>query len=391
VTENQQNKLDKHMKKNIPFFHSKMTEAERLKKTFESVARIQSFWRWVVQAKRFNVLRLSDKQQKLKLVSRFKRFENYSCHIVIVYLRHEQKFIMTFTVSGLERRPVVYQTFIFIQPIMQFIYGYDWDKINRTEPSFIKKTLPQIAMRVMESLDLFSQTDEEGKVKVCCKLHLEIPQQLSLERKEDPYNLRKDEVVETKEDFPLAQKLKFIVKLQRAYKSVKARRNLREAIIKERRRQLIQRNLGTLLKTTYKKISGEFYRISVYSNITSNEEFLRFQIMPAPGGLLPRETKAFVSYRVNENKFMNCHGLQLIDYLLSLIRKEQDSLKFYFLDVGQRFESVVIKDEFAEDPDEADEGNELHKAIEADHQLTFDKVVVNNTDQIISPERHCDR
>lgn len=327
-------------------------------------------------AKQFQVLRLLNKQQKLKLLSRFRKFEIYSYRVVVLYMRLEQKFIINFSVYELESSPVVFQAFIYVRPIMQYVFGYDWEKINRTEPYFFNRTLPSLASLIVDRMKLYSQIDDDGKIKICCRLHLEIPQQLQLERKEDPYNLKKDETSETPEDFPLVQKLKFIIKVQRAYKFLKARKNLREAILKERKRQLNERNMGTLLKSTYRKISNDYYRIKVFSNKTSNEEYLHFQMMPAQRDMKQRESKAFLLYKVSENKFVNCHGLQLIDYLLTLIRKEPEAFKFYFQDVGQRFQKVDIKNELAEESDDDDEPNLLQREIEKDNKATFDKVIL---------------
>jgi hypothetical protein len=375
ISENQQQKIEKYKKKKNPPYHSKMTDAEKLEVYFQKVITIQRIWRQLMTAKQFQIRRLSTNQQKLKLLSRFKKFEIYSYRIVVLYMRLEQKFIISFSVYELEKSTVVFQTFIFVQPIMQYVFGYDWDKVSRSSPEYMNKTLPSLASTIVERMELFTQNDEESKVKVCCRFHLEIPQQLNLERKEDPYSLKKNESVETIEDFPIMQKLKFIVKVQRAYKSFKARRLLKEAVVFERRRQLVERNLGTLLKRTYKKISGEYFRIQIYTNKTSNEEYLLFQIKPASGGSMAKETKAFLRYKVSENKFVNCHGLQLIDYLLTLIRKEQDSLKFYFLDVGQQFQKVEIKNELAEESDDDEENNILQREIEKDEKVTFNKVI----------------
>lgn len=381
--------MERFKKKRTPAFTSKMSQEQKAAIVYKKVVIIQKIWRQLMASKRFNVMQLGSKQQKLKLLSRFKQFEIYASRIVILYCSIEEKFIMTFTIYELEREPVVYDTFIMIQTVMQYVFGYNWDKIDRDEPVFTNRTLPLLARKIAESLEL-STDDRFGDHKaVCCKLHFEVPQQLNLLRKENPYALKREDLALLRQDESSALKLQVIIKLQRAFKLFKARKIVREAFFLKKHREIIERNNGKLVKNTYHKISGDFFRVAVRSKITSNEEFLRFQIMPAPGGPFAKTEKAFLWYKVSENKFLNCQGLELIDFLIQLIRKTPDAMSFYFLEVKQRFQPVSLKNEFAEElSDDEDAGNVRYSKSDREAEEEFEKVSVANLDQYFRAERH---
>lgn len=337
----------------------------------EKIIMLQKTWRMLMESKMYNIRLISSKKPLMKVYTLFRSFESNSTRIVVLFEKHNRNFVINLAVNeGDGASPKCYQANIGVKPIIQYVYSNEIPDKGMEGPEFLKRVLPNLAAVVARSIELFTSSDETG---LLCRINLETSQRISLIEKEDRYNKDKDKKVTFKEEVSMEKMTEIVLKLQNHFrKHTKKRLDSRLDVIR-RRNEHLQRNTGTLIKSTFRRISDNYYRIRIYSKMHTNEEYYNFIITTAPRNKTAEELRFMLSYRVSENKLINCHGMELIEHLISLLKHSADSNQFYFQQVNSNYEVIQQKSRFMAEVIEEDE-NEHDESKHQDEATTFDTV-----------------
>ena len=113
------------------------------------------------------------------------------------------------------------------------------------------------------------------------------------------------------------------------------------------------RTHGKLLRLNFKKIDDKYYRVRVFEKVEAEDTYYNFII----GSIsIHDKQRAMLSYKTNEVKLVNSHGLYLVDYLTDSLRRKQteDGFVFYF-QLPDRPDHVKIRsNSFTEEDAEED-------------------------------------
>lgn len=355
-----------------PTLKSSLSDSKKHAIIIKKIIILQKTWRMLMESKMYNTRLVSSKKPLMKVFTLFRSFESKSTRIVVLFEKHNRNFVINLTVDeGQGALPKCYQANIGVKPILQYVYSNEIPKSGIEGPIFLKQVLPSLAAVVASSIEIFTSSDETG---LLCRINLETSQRISLIEKEDRYNKDKDKKTTFKEEVSIDKITEIVQKLQNHFrKYTKKKIDSRLEVIR-RRNEHMQRKMGKLIKSTFRRVSGEYYRIRIYSKMHASEEYYNFIITSAPGNHSESELRFMLSYRVSENKLINCHGLELIEHLLGLLKKDGVSNQFYFERVNSNFEVIQQKSKFMANVIEEDE-NEHMEDNDKDDVTTFDTVL----------------
>lgn len=354
-----------------PTLKSSLSDSKKHAIIIKKIIILQKTWRMLMESKMYNTRLVSSKKPLIKVFTLFRSFESKSTRIVVLFEKHNRNFVINLTVDeGQGALPKYYQANIGVKPILQYVYSNEIPKSGIEGPIFLKQVLPNLAAVVARSIEIFTSSDETG---LLCRINLETSQRISLIEKEDRYNKDKDKKTTFKK-VSIDKITEIVQKLQNHFrKYTKKKIDSRLEVIR-RRNEHMHRKMGILIKSTFRRVSEEYYRIRIYSKMHASEEYYNFIITSAPGNHAEGELRFMLSYRVSENKLINCHGLELIEHLLGLLRKDGVSNQFYFERVTSNFEVIQQKSKFMANVIEEDE-NEHMEDNDKDDVTTFDTVL----------------
>lgn len=368
-----------------PVLKPTLSAKEKQEIITEKILIIQKTWRMLKVLKMFNTKLVASKKPIMKVYTIFRNFESKSTRIVVLYDRYQKKFLINLAIYEVDgAAPKCSQATISIEPILQYVYANeDWSQKIKDDANFMNYVLPQLSRAVAKSIEVFTSSDEPG---LLCRINLETSQRVSLIEKEDRYNKDKDKKIKLKEEVSLDKLTEYVIKIQRKIRKDNRKLKNNQLISLVKRVEQVRKNMGELIKSTFRRVSDDYYRIRIYSKMHSNEEYYNFFITPAPGSQAQKDLRFMLSYRVSENKLINCHGQELVEYLLNLMRKDPDQYKFYFQRIETHFEVIQQKSKFLGEVIEEDD-QELEDSNTEGEATTFDTVDCNHPDQVICFER----
>lgn len=315
-----------------PVFHNKMSPSEMGSIYLKSVIKIQSFFRRLWVQSRVESLSRVSKLPAIKVKQVFKKFDQYTASMSIVYEKLAKFFRLYVTLQEGDHPAQFFTTGVGLDPLIQECYGNEGRSMIDTQSKlFYRSLLPELACTLADRIEFFKTVESEGRF--ICEMKFKMPFNLSLEPLKRQLIYVKEEE-DQRPIQPLDLVLKMAIKLQRFCRKFLYFRSPASTLKNVRRRFDQASSLGKIVLLTFKKISGVFYQVWVYEKSEDAESHYNFVIIPKERLEDASNQTCRISYRLSEHKLLNSRGLQLLDYLLEVLRRrEQDdgrAERFYF-------------------------------------------------------------
>ena len=310
--------VKKKTRRQKPIFEKEMTKEERQRIYEQKISVIQSMWRLLQNQRDRVIMTIARKVPVVKIFVKNRRFDRVMVNMIILYDRFERFILINFTLDT-EKSTLFYKSRIGIKPVMDYMYGeMDASRINTKSTEFFRTILPSIGKTVAENLEIYISSEQGSGFR--CRLDLGLSVQMDLKEREKVVDKKKNEGADITAEAKYMNILKTIISLQRRRKSLAFVRKMKVEMKLDKREKDNIKKYGQLVLMTFKKIDTGYYRIWVYEKEEFEKPYYNFKIVP----LIQKSQKVieFLQYRVEDNKLLNCHGLQLLDYLMSVLSIE---------------------------------------------------------------------
>lgn len=378
-----------------PIFTSKMTPDEMTQIFKEKIIKIQSFFRRMWTQRRVENLSITSKLPSFKVKQIFRKYDQCTAAVSIVYDKLAKYFKLFITLQEYDAEPQFYTSGLSLDPLVQDCYGNQGRMmVNTSSRHFYHSQLPELASELAERMEFYKTVESQGQF--LSKMNFKMPFQLPLEtRKKQATYAREEEVEKPMKPFDVV--LTMAIKLQRYVRRYLASRAPASSLKQVRRRFDQASSLGKIVLLTFKKISGRFYQVWVYEKSESEESYYNFVIIPKERSGYQATQASRISYKLSEHKLLNSHGLQLLDYLLEVLKRSEsvdDQKEPFYFDIPKgpnlvKATKIQVPTGYVEEVEDSRDEEDSPGEEPFDNQDTYSKVTCPcNLDQIICPERH---
>lgn len=214
-----------------------------------------------------------------------------------------------------------------IDLILQKIYGEgEWHQINKSNVNFYNKTLQFVCSTIDQKIEMLDKI-EDGVLRHIMIIHLD-DTPIFINLKVLVKHLRPQINSEGLKPNILYSEalLKAAISLQKNFRQINCRDIIEKVIAKKQQEEIRNSRFGKLMKITFKKIDETYYKIWVFEKESTVEKQIIINLNAIESSSLI-EKKTTLSYRIGDNILLNTQGLDLIDYLIHIIkrRKVQDN------------------------------------------------------------------